>query len=83
MHVDRYILLQKNLDEFIEKELINLKENFTGEPNLLMVFKEFCKEQLYMFNLVEEKRYWSQYIVALFSEKESHAVYFLDQQNMS
>ena len=78
------ILLQKNLDEFIQKELINLKENFTGEPKLTNGFQRVLQRAaIHVQSSGREEVTGANMLVALFSEKESHAVYFLGQQNMS
>ena len=78
------ILLQKNLDEFILKELINLKENFTGEPKLTNGFQRVLQRAaIHVQSTGKEEVNGANMIVALFSEKESHAVYFLVQQKMS
>ena len=78
------ILLQKFLDEFIRKELINLKENFTGEPKLTNGFQRVLQRAaIHVQSSGREAVTGANMLVALFSEKESHAVYFLGQQNMS
>ena len=77
-------LLQKNLDEFIQKELINLKENFTGEPRLTNSFQRVLQRAaIHVQSNGREEVTGANMLVALFSEKESHAVYFLGQQKMS
>jgi len=78
------VLLQKNLDEFIQKELINLKENFTGEPKLTNSFQRVLQRAaIHVQSSGREEVTGANMLVALFSEKESYAVYFLGQQKMS
>jgi len=78
------LLLKKNLDEFIKKNLENLKENFTGEPRLTDSFQRVLQRAaIHVQSSGREDVTGANIIVALFSEKESHAVYFLTQQNMS
>ena len=77
-------LLKKSLDEFIKKELVHLKENFTGEPKLTNSFQRVLQRAaIHVQSSGREEVTGANMIVALFSEKESHAVYFLIQQNMS
>ena len=77
------LLLKKNLDEFIKKNLENLKENFTGEPRLTDSFQRVLQRAaIHVQSSGREDVTGANIIVALFSEKESHAVYFLTQQNM-
>ena len=77
-------LLQKKLDEFITKELENLKDNFSGEPKLTNGFQRVLQRAaIHVQSSGREAVTGANMIVALFSEKESYAVYFLGQQNMS
>ena len=72
------ILLQKILDAFIQKELTNLKENFTGEPKLTNGFQRVLQRAaIHVQSSGREAVTGANMLVALFSEKESHAVYFL------
>ena len=67
-----------------KKNLINLKENFTGEPKLTNGFQRVLQRAaIHVQSSGREAVTGANMIVALFSEKESHAVYFLEQQNMS
>ena len=78
------LLLQKNLDKFIQNELANLKENFTGEPKLTNGFQRVLQRAaIHVQSSGREEVTGANMIVALFSEKESYAVYFLGQQKMS
>ena len=78
------IKLQKKLDTFIKKELINLKDNFKGEPKLTSGFQRVLQRAaIHVQSSGREAVTGANMIVALFSENESHAVYFLNQQNMS
>jgi len=78
------ILLHKNLDEFISNNLMNLQDNFTGEPRLTDAFQRVLQRAaIHVQSNGREEVTGANMIVAIFSEKESYAVYFLDQQNMS
>ena len=77
-------LLKKNLDQFISKELANLKDNFTGEPKLTNSFQRVLQRAaIHVQSSGREEVTGANMIVAIFSEKESYAVYFLSQQNMT
>ncbi len=77
-------ILKKNLDEFILKNLENLKDNFSGEPKLTNSFQRVIQRAaIHVQSSGRENVTGANMIVAMFSEKESHAVYFLQQQNMS
>jgi ATP-dependent Clp protease ATP-binding subunit ClpA len=76
--------LKKNLEDFIKNDLANLKENFTGEPKLTNSFQRVLQRAaIHVQSSGRESVTGANMIVALFSEKESHAVYFLHQQNMT
>ena len=77
-------LLKTNLDQFISEELKNLNDNFTGEPKLTNSFQRVIQRAaIHVQSSGREEVTGANLIVAIFSEKESHAVYFLDEQNMS
>ena len=76
--------LKTNIDNFISQDLENLKENFTGEPKLTNGFQRVLQRAaIHVQSSGRENVTGANMIVALFSEKESHAVYFLHQQNMT
>ena len=76
--------LKTNIEDFISKDLENLKENFTGEPKLTNGFQRVLQRAaIHVQSSGRESVTGANMIVALFSEKESHAVYFLHQQNMT
>ena len=76
--------LKTNIDNFISQDLENLKENFTGEPKLTNGFQRVLQRAaIHVQSGGRENVTGANMIVALFSEKESHAVYFLHQQNMT
>ena len=78
------ILLRKQLNEFISNELKNLKDNFKGEPKLTNSFQRVIQRAaIHVQSSGRENVTGANMIVALFSEKESHAVHFLHQQNMT
>ena len=77
-------LLRKSLNEFISNELKNLQDNFTGEPILTGGFQRVIQRAaIHVQSNGREEVTGANMIVAIFSEKESYAVYFLGQQNMS
>ena len=72
------------MNQFISKELQNLKDNFTGEPKLTNGFQRVLQRAaIHVQSSGRESVTGANMIVALFSEKESHAVHFLHQQNMT
>ena len=76
--------LKNNLEEFIKNDLSNLTDNFSGEPKLTNSFQRVLQRAaIHVQSSGRESVTGANMIVALFSEKESHAVYFLHQQNMS
>ena len=76
--------LKNNLEEFILNDLSNLKDNFSGEPKLTNSFQRVLQRAaIHVQSSGRENVTGANMIVALFSEKESHAVYFLNQQNMT
>ncbi len=76
--------LKVNIENFISKDLENLKENFTGEPKLTNGFQRVLQRAaIHVQSSGRENVTGANMIVALFSEKESHAVYFLHKQNMT
>ncbi len=77
-------LLKINIENFISKDLENLKENFKKEPKLTNGFQRVLQRAaIHVQSSGRENVTGANMIVALFSEKESHAVYFLHQQNMT
>ena len=77
-------LLRKSLDEFISKDLKNLQDNFSGEPKLTNSFQRVLQRSaIHVQSSGGEEVTGANILVAIFSEKESHAVYFLRKQNMS
>ena len=76
--------LKANIENFVSNDLSNLKENFTGEPKLTNGFQRVLQRAaIHVQSSGRENVTGANMIVALFSEKESHAVYFLHQQNMT
>ena len=74
------ILLRKSLDEFISNDLMNLQDNFTGEPKLTEGFQRVLQRAaIHVQSNGREEVTGANMIVAIFSEKESYAVYFLGQ----
>ena len=78
------ILLRKGLDEFILNDLSNLQDNFAGEPKLTDGFQRVLQRAaIHVQSNGREEVTGANMVVAIFSEKESYAVYLLVQQNMS
>ena len=76
--------LIRELGSFINSELQNLKDNFSGEPKLTDSFQRVLQRAaIHVQSSGRENVTGANMIVALFSEKESHAVYFLQQQDMT
>ena len=76
--------LKNSLEDFIKNELSNLSDNFSGEPKLTNSFQRVLQRAaIHVQSSGRENVTGANMIVALFSEKESHAVYFLHQQNMT
>ena len=77
-------ILRKNLSEFISTELENLKDNFTGEPKLTNGFQRVLQRAaIHVQSSGREEVTGANMVVAIFSEKESYAVYFLGLQDMT
>ena len=65
-------------------ELKNLQENFSGEPKLTNSFQRILQRAaIHVQSSGREEVTGANMLVAIFSEKESYAVYFLNKQNMS
>jgi len=78
------VLLQKKLDDFISNELKNLQETFNGEPKLTIGFQRVLQRAaIHVQSSGREEVTGANMLVAMFSEKESYAVYFLGQQKMT
>ena len=78
------VLLRKKLDDFISNELKNLQETFNGEPKLTNGFQRVLQRAaIHVQSSGREEVTGANMLVAMFSEKESYAVYFLGQQKMS
>ena len=77
-------ILRKNLSQFISTELENLKDNFTGEPKLTNGFQRVLQRAaIHVQSSGREEVTGANMVVAIFSEKESYAVYFLGLQDMT
>ena len=76
--------LKQQLELFINEDLSNLKDSFNEEPKLTTGFQRVLQRAaIHVQSSGREEVTGANMIVALFSEKESHAVYFLQQQEMS
>ncbi len=77
-------LLKKNLENFILNDLKELKENYNGEPKLTNGFQRVLQRAaIHVQSSGREEVTGANIVVAIFSEKESHAVYFLIDQKMT
>ncbi len=78
------VLLRNNVDTFILNDLKNLQDNFNGEPKLTNGFQRVLQRAaIHVQSSGRESVTGANMIIALFSEKESYAVHFLHQQNMT
>jgi len=76
--------LKEKLDSFIRKELQSLEDNFNGEPKLTNSFQRVLQRAaIHVQSTGKDEVSGANMLVAIFSEKESHAVYLLSQENMS
>ncbi|PPR46587.1 MAG: ATP-dependent Clp protease ATP-binding subunit ClpA [Alphaproteobacteria bacterium MarineAlpha5_Bin9] len=77
-------LLKENLQKFIDRDLIKSNENFEGDPKLTIGFQRVLQRAaIHVQSSGREEVTGANILVAIFSEKESNAVFFLKEQNMS
>ena len=77
-------LLKEELNNFIINDLINLKDNFSGEPKLTNGFQRVLQRAaIHVQSSGRDEVTGANILVALFSEKESNALYYLVKQNMT
>ena len=71
--------LKTQLESFIYEQLINLKDNFKGEAKLTSSFQRVLQRAaIHVQSSGREEVTGANLLVAIFSEKESHAVYYLN-----
>jgi len=76
--------LRKDLDEFIADSLADLVNAEAGEPKPTAGFQRVVQRAaIHVQSSGREEVTGANVIVALFSERESHAVYFLQTQDMT
>src|SRR4030081_4108735 len=76
--------LRTDLGEFLDKDLAGLATDRPGEPNPTAVFQRVVQRAaIHVQSSGRDEVTGANVLVALFSERESHAVYFLQEQNMS
>jgi len=76
--------LKNQLEQFINKDLSNISEQFSEEPKLTTSFQRVLQRAaIHVQSSGRDEVTGANMLIALFSEKESHAVYFLNQQEMS
>ena len=69
--------LKLQLEHFINNDLSNLKNNFNEEPQLTTGFQRVLQRAaIHVQSSGREEVTGANMLVALFSEKESHAVFF-------
>ncbi len=77
-------VLDVNIREFLESELQALKTSDLADPKPSMGFQRVLQRAaIHVQSSGREEVSGANVIVALFSERESHAVFFLQQQEMS
>mgnify|MGYP003329995794 CR=1 FL=1 len=73
-----------SVENFILKDLENLKENFTGEPKLTNSFQRVIQRAaIHVQSSGRTEVTGANVLVAMFAERESNAAYFLQDQNMT
>ena len=77
-------LLRQNLNDFIENELTDLMVMHTAEPKPTAGFQRVVQRAvIHVQSSGREEVTGANVLVALFSERESHAVYFLQVHDMT
>ena len=78
------ISLRKELENFIKKNLKELKKSSENEIKPTLGFQRVIQRAvIHVQSSGHEEANGANVLVALFSERESHAVYFLQQQNLT
>ena len=73
--------LKLQLKRFINKNLSNLKDSFNGEPKLTTGFQRVLQRAaIHVQSSGRDEVTGANMLVALFSEKESHAVFFYNSK---
>ena len=76
--------LRTELNEFLEKELSGLATDRTGEPKPTAGFQRVVQRAaIHVQSSGRDEVTGANVLVALFSERESHAVYYLQLQDMT
>lgn len=76
--------LTRDLTEFLDKDLIGLATESGGEPKPTAGFQRVVQRAaIHVQSSGREEVTGANVLVALFSERESHAVYFLQTQDMT
>ncbi len=77
-------ILKETLVDFLDNELKNLKENYQDEPRLTNAFQRVLQRAaIHVQSSGREEVTGANMLVAIFSEKESHALFFLQEQQMT
>jgi ATP-dependent Clp protease ATP-binding subunit ClpA len=77
-------LLRRNLFEFIENELSNLKSDMVEQAKPTASFQRVIQRAvIHVQSSGREEVTGANVLVALFAERESHAAHFLQQQDMT
>ncbi|WP_019013734.1 ATP-dependent Clp protease ATP-binding subunit ClpA [Elioraea tepidiphila] len=76
--------LRRELTEFLDKDLAGLVTDRAGDPKPTAGFQRVVQRAaIHVQSSGRDEVTGANVLVALFSERESHAVYFLQQQDMS
>src|ERR687894_1598293 len=76
--------LKRDLTEFLDKDLAGLVTERAGDPKPTAGFQRVVQRAaIHVQSSGRDEVTGANVLVALFSERESHAVYFLQQQDMS
>ncbi|TQF76520.1 ATP-dependent Clp protease ATP-binding subunit ClpA [Elioraea sp. Yellowstone] len=76
--------LRRDLTEFLDKDLAGLVTDRAGDPKPTAGFQRVVQRAaIHVQSSGRDEVTGANVLVALFSERESHAVYFLQQQDMS
>ncbi len=76
--------LRRDLTEFLDKDLAGLVTDRPGDPKPTAGFQRVVQRAaIHVQSSGRDEVTGANVLVALFSERESHAVYFLQQQDMS
>ncbi len=77
-------ILRSKLEKFVEVNLVDLKSNDSSEIKPTLGFQRVIQRAvIHVQSSGKEEANGANVLVAIFSERESHAVYFLQQENLN